>query len=252
MNKIQKYILHIALVGAFFGACEARASVVIAGTRIIFSGQDREVTVKLNNNGVSPALVQTWLDEGDSNSSPDDIDVPFSVTPALFRLDPSKGQALRIINTSASHSKDKETLYWLNVLEVPPRAQGGSDGGNRLQLAFRTRIKVIYRPEKLAGKVEGSPGKVVWAIEPMEKNSGYALKATNPTSYFVNLGKVTLTANGKVFDAGAGFVGPGEVAIFPISGLTKSPDMPLVVDYISINDFGGGVKGSSPVSSVGR
>ena len=47
--------------------------------------------------------------------------MPFTMVPPLFRLDPKKGQMLRIVYTQEPLATDKETLFWLNVLEVPPR-----------------------------------------------------------------------------------------------------------------------------------
>lgn len=249
MKLSWKHLL-IAALGLSFMIGDAQASVVIAGTRVIFPGQDREVTLKVSNNGSAPALVQAWLDDGDQNSSPDTIDVPFTVSPAMFRLDPSKGQALRIISTGASLAQDKETLYWLNVLEIPPKAKALSTEANKLQLAFRTRIKFMYRPDNLHGRSDDSPGQVRWEVIRMEKGVGYALKATNPTPYFVNLGQISLVSKDKGYDAGAGFIAPRETTIFPIVGLTQSIDTAAEVEYLSINDFGGGVKGKYIIGSA--
>lgn len=246
MKRSWKHLL-IAAMGLSLLIGDVQASVVIAGTRVIFPGQDREVTLKISNNGGTPALVQAWLDNGNQDSSPDTIDVPFTISPAMFRLDPSKGQALRIISTGASLAQDKETLYWLNVLEVPPKAKAGSTESNKLQLAFRTRIKFMYRPDNLPGRSEDSPGQVRWEVVRTENGNGYALKATNPTPYFVNLGEISLVVKNKAFDAGAGFIAPGDVTQFPIVGLTQSTDASAEVNYLSINDFGGGVKGKYAV-----
>lgn len=240
-HLIRKILLTTAVsVGLIAGPVQA--SVVVAGTRVIFPGQDREVTVRLTNNGDTPALVQAWLDDGNADTPPDQMDVPFTVTPAMFRLDSSKGQALRLIYTQEPLAQDKETMYWLNVLEVPPKAQGENDDVNKLQLAFRTRIKVLFRPKGLAGKASESAALVRWDVVRAEGN-GYALKATNPTPYFVNLSQVKLNQAGKAYDAGVGFVPPNDSQLFPIIGLTAPPGAGAEVDYISISDFGGGENG---------
>jgi len=224
---------------AGIAAGNAHASVVIAGTRVVFPAQEREVTVKLTNNG-------------DANSSPDKVEVPFTLTPALFRLDPNKGQMLRLIYTKGPLAQDKETLFWLNALEIPPKptAQQASDArANSLQLAFRSRIKVLFRPQGLPGTADESPAKLSWVVVPDAKGNGYALKATNPTPYVVNLGQVTLKAGGKSLDAGAGFVRPGESQLFPVMDLSTQPGADAEVDYTSINDFGGGVDGKQPLGA---
>ena len=100
-NGIRTLMMSTSVALAMF-ASQADASVVIAGTRVIFPGQDKEVTVQLNNAGQLPALVQAWLDEGDAAASPEAINVPFTLTPAMFRLDPGNGQALRLLHTGAA------------------------------------------------------------------------------------------------------------------------------------------------------
>src|SRR3546814_8406946 len=61
----------------------ANASVVIAGTRVVFPAANGEVTVRLNNNGEQPALVEAWIDNGAPASTPDTAHVPFLNTPPL-------------------------------------------------------------------------------------------------------------------------------------------------------------------------
>jgi len=243
-----------ALVGAFAMAAtgpfimSAQAGVVISGTRVIFPGQAREVTVQLTNAGESPALIQTWIDKGDPNAPLDKIDVPFVLTPVVFRLDPTKGQTLRLIRTGESLAQDKESLFWLNVLEVPPKAKAGTEA-NRLQLAFRTRIKVMFRPPGLVGEAEAAPALLRWEMVRDADGKGPALRANNPTPFVVNLGEVTLKSDGKAFAAGVGHVKPGDSALFPVHGLDSEVGGGAEVDYTSLNDWGGGVKNNQPLSA---
>ena len=62
-------VLFVALV-VWMSAGRAQASVVITGTRVIYPEMEREVTVKLNNDGNTPALVQVWLDDGNPKTLP--------------------------------------------------------------------------------------------------------------------------------------------------------------------------------------
>ncbi|MCI0152339.1 molecular chaperone, partial [Paraburkholderia sediminicola] len=115
----------------------------------------------------------------------------------------------------------------------------------QLQLVFRTRIKVLFRPDGLPGAANESPTRVTWAVVPDTKGK-YALKATNPTAYFVNLGEVSLTTGGKHFKAAPGFIGPGESQLFPVADLGEQPGADAKVSYTSINDYGAGVSGEQP------
>lgn len=226
---------------------QAHANVVIFGTRVIFPSKEREVSIKLSNEGKRPALIQAWVDTGDQNASPTDIDAPFTLTPVMFRLEPGKGQTLRMIRTSDTLPADKESLYWLNILEIPPKAT--DDDRNRIQIAFRTRIKVMFRPDGLSGSAEDAPRRVTWAIERGDKG-GYVLKAVNPTPYVVNIGSVALKSAGHTYDAGAGYVLPGGAERFPISDLKARPAADSAVAFGAINDWGGGISIEQPISAA--
>jgi len=113
-----------------------------------FPSNEREVSVKLSNEGEAPGLVQAWVDNGDIDSSPESAKAPFVLTPPVFRVDPKKGQTMRLLYTREPLPDDRESVFWLNLLEVPPKPQDAEDS-NFLQMAFRTRIKIFYRPVAL-------------------------------------------------------------------------------------------------------
>src|SRR6218665_4119860 len=104
--------------------CEgyASASVVIDGTRVVYPEGKSEVTVRMTNEGKDPKLVQIWIDDGDRQVSPEKISVPFVVLTPIFRMDPNKGQSARIQYTGSKQlPADKESVFWLNVLEIPAK-----------------------------------------------------------------------------------------------------------------------------------
>ncbi|WP_164671810.1 fimbria/pilus periplasmic chaperone, partial [Pseudomonas viridiflava] len=100
----------------------AHAGVVIDGTRHIYPQQRREITLRLTNDDErAPRLVQVWLDQGDPASDPSNSEVPFSLSPPVFRLYPQKSQAVRLVYTEEPLPADRESLFWLNALEIPPK-----------------------------------------------------------------------------------------------------------------------------------
>ncbi|HFT8006662.1 TPA: fimbrial biogenesis chaperone [Burkholderia cenocepacia] len=244
--KIIRALQSIALISTLV-ASQAHASVVISGTRVVFPGNEREVTIKLTNDGKTPALVQTWIDTGDQNASPETINVPFTLTPSMFRMEPNKGQTLRMIYTNEPLPADKESLFWLNVLEIPPKADDGADH-NELQIALRTRIKIMFRPQGLAGEAHTAPGQLRWQVAP-GKQGNYVLKASNPTPYVVNIGSILLHANGQKYDAGAGYVLPRTTQEFPIANLHAMPAAGAKVQFNSINDWGSSTNNEQPLSA---
>ena len=113
------------------------ASVVITGTRVVYPLNAKDVSVRLNNTGTFPSLVQAWIDDGNISASPESISVPFILSPPMFRINPAQAQTLRLVYTGEGKApRDRETVYWLNVLEIPPKPDA-SAGDNTLQLAVR-------------------------------------------------------------------------------------------------------------------
>lgn len=59
------FILSIFLFSQY-----TNAGVSIDGTRIIFPSNAKSVSVQLRNEFATPALVQTWIDQGDMSTMP--------------------------------------------------------------------------------------------------------------------------------------------------------------------------------------
>lgn len=247
MKHLMRTLLTAATIMTGVVAGQAQASIVIASTRVIYPANEREMTVKLTNEGTTPVLAQCWLDTGDLVESPSKIRVPFTLTPPLVRMDAGKSQTLRLTYTKEPLPKDRESLFWLNVLEVPPKAKNAGEG-NTLQMAFRTRIKVLFRPQGLPGDADNAPAQTRWTLVRAVDGNGYALKASNPTAYYVNLGKIALAVGGKTIDAGNGYVTPMSSATFPLKDLKAAPGVDAEVAYTAINDYGTGVVGKQAVT----
>lgn len=175
------------VIALIIGMTSASASIVITGTRVIYPSSAREVSVKLSNTGVSPVLIQSWIDKGDSKEKPEKINVPFSLTPPINRVEAGKGQTLRIAASASALPKDRESVFWLNVLEIPAKKiVSNTNDNNYLQVAFRTRIKMFYRPDGLQGDANEAASKLKWI------STTGGIKVTNLTPYFVSLSSISL------------------------------------------------------------
>ena len=216
----------------------AEASVVISGTRVVFDAKQGATTVQLTNENTRPALVEAWIDDGNIHSTPDNTDAPFLVTPPLFRMEAHAGQSLRIlyVGPKGGLPHDRESLFWLNVLEVPPKPTGPAARQPHLQFAIRTRIKLFYRPGGLSPKRSDAAGKLAWMA--VKNDGGPAIEVKNPTPYYLTLAKVVLVANGHSYDAKTGMVAPFSSLTLKVSGLGKMPAAGSKVSYSTINDFG--------------
>ncbi|WP_203651236.1 fimbria/pilus periplasmic chaperone [Pseudomonas sp. RtIB026] len=249
--KFRKALATAATCAAWIGlsVATANAAVVIGSTRVIYGSNESEVTLKLSNEGPAPALVQSWVDDGDVRGAPSDIAVPFTITPPISRIDPTKAQTLRIVYTGEPLPQNRESVFWLNVLEVPPKPGTNEADMNRIQLAFRSRIKLFFRPEGLKGSAAEAPAQLAWRLTRLDGK--LAIEAHNPTPFHVSLTEIRVQSGGRsaTFDTG-GMVGPGQTQAFTLEG--EVPTLPgASVHYTSLSDYGGAVANKAPLD-VGR
>ncbi|EOH6330109.1 TPA: fimbria/pilus periplasmic chaperone [Citrobacter koseri] len=127
----------------------AHAGIVIYGTRIIYPAEKKEVLVQLMNQGGRSSLVQSWIDDGDTSLPPEKIQVPFLLTPPVAKVASDSGQQLKIKAMPNMLPGNKESLFFLNVLDIPPN-NPESAGKNVLKFAMQNRIKLFYRPKGIA------------------------------------------------------------------------------------------------------
>lgn len=218
----------------------ALAEVVINGTRIIFNAQDKEAAVQLKNNGKNPYLLQLWIDNGNPKARPGETQVPFIITPPVVRLNQNKGQAVRIMENSPTLPTDRESVFWFNMLEIPPKpGTTAKAGSNLLQLAFRTRIKLFYRPAGL------QPEPLEAYKELKFTRQGNNLNVINASPYYITLNKLEIKTakNSDILASVEKFpqrmVSPQGQITLPLT-IKKSAALDRgKIFYSVINDYGG-------------
>jgi len=244
-------IMLAALVAAtlLMATRAACAAVVVDGTRVIYPAARREVTIQIRNPSDRPSLVQAWLDDGNVNAKPGESKVPFIMTPPLFRLDPSKAQSLRLVYTQEPLSSDRESVFWLNVLDIPPRMASSPELPNQLEMAFKHRMKVFFRPTGLPGSAADAPSRLTWKLLSRDGKL-VAIEVSNPTAYHVSLIQVIATVAGTPITTKADMVDPFASRSFDLSAPLTVPSGPVAVKYVFVNDYGGDVGGTASASWV--
>lgn len=241
MNKlIRASAAALLLSGCLLSS--AYANVIIGGTRVIFPAQDGEVTVRLTNQNATPALVEAWIDSGDPKSTPDKVNTPFLITPPLFRMEPNRDQSLRILFTHSAQPlpSDRESVFWLNVLEVPPKPSGPQfQGKNYIQLAIRSRLKLFYRPAGLAGDPQKAPNAL--SFKASSEGGAVVLVVHNPTPYYVTIGDITVDVGGTAHKVDTGMVAPLSDLRLAVPDLKQAPSVSSAIKYDCINDYGADV-----------
>lgn len=183
------------------GAVQA-GGISLGGTRLIFDGSNDAATLSVNNGSTGTWLMRFWVSPygdkaNDATTEAKDAAtsaIPFVVTPPLYRLDPQGAVQLRVNRVSDTLPADRESVYYLNSLAIPPKK--GDKGYSKavtsgMQFAVNTRVKLIYRPAALkdAAVVKALPGKLTASAD------GKTLTVKNPTPYYITM--VSLAVNGK-------------------------------------------------------
>lgn len=142
-NKLSAFFIFLCL---FFSVQTAFPATVLERTRLIVESSNNITTLRIMSRDSQPVLIQSWVDSGNSESQPGDDDSPFLVTPPVARLNPGASQSLAVrVTDNHQLPQNQESMFWLNVLEIPVKNQTGPNE-NIFQAAFKTRIKLFYRP----------------------------------------------------------------------------------------------------------
>ena len=235
-NSLRGALLGLALLAG----ASAHAGVTAERTRVIFEEGRREVSLALVNQNSYPVIVQTWIDDGDLESSPQSAQAPIMPLPPVFRLNPGQLRSLRLLYTGQALPKDRESLYWLNLYEIPPQSNEPlTEGESRLTVTLRTQMKIIYRPRTLVKEAEKAPRQLVF------RRVGSTVQVENPTAYFITL------AGAEVRQGETGSPLPAEL-LPPFSQRVLVPTQALPatvgeVRYLWIDDGGNSQQGSSPL-----
>jgi P pilus assembly chaperone PapD len=215
-----KVIPSTLLIATLVSATAAQAGVVVGGTRLIYDGAKKESSLSVSNPDNVPYLIQSWVETTGGGAEK----APFIVTPPLFRLDGGQQNVLRVVRAGGDLPSDKESLYWMNIKSIPSAQKETNQ--NTLQIAVKTRIKLIYRPQGLKGTPEEVTGKLSW------QRSGNSLQVTNPTPFYMNFQEVKV-AGKEVKEAT--YVAPGGTASFALPAGVSGGS----VSWKLISDYGG-------------
>lgn len=231
IRNCSKHLAALAVLSALAGgwAAPAHAGIIVGATRIIYHELDHEASVSIRDADTQPFVVQAWAD----GAAAKDAKAPFFVTPPLSRLDPGKQNVLRIMRAQGALPKDRESMSWLNVKEIPEAVSGK----NVLQIAVRTRVKIFYRPDGLSGNPDDAPKQLQWRVSPAADGKGEILKVHNPTPYYVTFSEVHAGAGARMENLDKlEYVPPLSDAQATLTQATGKA--PVQVNYSTINDFG--------------
>ena len=227
MNNRMKHALRItlstAIVAMLAAPLPARAALALQQTRVIFNGDSTSASLLVNNqNSTAPYLAQGWIEDEAGKK----VRRPLLVLPPLQRIEPGASSQVKILALPDVNllRQDRETLFYLNLREIPPR----NGRPNTFNIALQNRIKLFYRPAALKAPLGelASP----WLSQLVLEKRGDGWRISNPSAYYV-----TLVAARGVSAFSPLMLAPGASA--PLPGDIANYGSAPVLTYL--NDYGG-------------
>ncbi|MBC3500398.1 molecular chaperone [Pseudomonas sp. SWRI59] len=209
---------------------DSHAALTLSNTRIIHQSDNRSTSVVVRNPSQQTYAVQAWINtEADDNVSV----VPLLPAPALFRLVPGNEQLLQINALPNTLAEDRESLFFLNVQEIPQAVPGQ---GNALNIALRTRLKLFYRPHQLKGTPATEAKNLQFSLRMVAGEAH--LRVHNPSPFHITFSQLNLAdpqQSARVKNPA--MLAPFSGEDYVVKGI--QPSSQLQAEFGVINDFGG-------------
>lgn len=209
-----------------FAFCsQAMAAFVLNGTRFIYDENKKNITFEVTNNASQMYGGQVWVDNTSEGNG-----IYMVPQPPFFKVGAKQKQIIRIMKTDSSLPTDRESLFWLNVQEVPPKPDVKENRGSVLAIAMNSRVKLIYRPSALKNGRENAEKKLT--IE----QRGDITWVKNPTPYYMAI--VGVQTNGRELKL-SDKVTKELTLLTPFSSVSLGVSARGSLKIAAINDWGG-------------
>ncbi len=223
MSIIKNFIFPVLLTVTI--AVPAQAAFSLSGTRFIYEEGKKSTSFEVTNNSQDTYGGQVWIENVSRNTS----DVFMVPSPPFFKIDGESKQIVRLMNVNDELPKDRESLFMLNVQEIPPKPK--DDDGNVLAIAMNTKVKLIYRPKALTQSRKDAEKQLTLV------NRDGSMWIKNPTPYYfaviaVKSHERTVKLSDDVMKSVGQFAPNSEINL-------RIPSLTGEVSVDAINDWGG-------------
>lgn len=217
MKNLIAFISFVSISSASYSA------ISIDRTRVIYNQENKSVSIFVHNrNEKLPYLAQAWIE----NEKGEKISEPFITTPPLQRLEPSASSQIKIqLISHARLATDRESLFFFNVREIPPK----SNTPNTLQLSLQTKVKLFYRPDFLKIKSGSKPYQ-----NDLQIKIDHGFRFINTTPYYIAVTNVRDKDQHTIPELSSLNILPKSESL--ISSTPTKQYSSLIVSYV--NDFG--------------
>lgn len=225
MNMMMKKLSALIAATTLLTTFSTLAAVNLDRTRLIYNAADKSSAVTLTNESKTlPYLAQSWVEDAQGNKA-DDMLVAL---PPLQRIEAGEKSQVRVVKGVKADGlpKDRETLFYFNTREVPPK----SEKKNVMQVAIQSRIKLFYRPQAIQRIGSSHPEQQVTL-----RVANNQLVIANPTPYYFTALAVKNSLGKNLKEVDGETVAPFSEKKITVAGLRL--DERTTLSYI--NDFGG-------------
>lgn len=242
-NKTIRIIFSMIILLISF---QCQAELLLASTRIIFPSNKIEKNYQIKNQGSLPIMIQAWVDQHTEGSFPETANGPFVVIPPMFRLEPGSLQSLRIIYNRKKLPENQETLFWLNLYEIPSKPKNIPEEYSVLTVTVKTQIKLLFRPEKI-----GMPNDIITKLRfAFHTQAGKVyLRITNPTPFYITIKQLDLIAEQNIMLSQSLFIEPNSTQNVEVEHFSQLKKGKITIRFIIIDDEGNDVLGTQAVTS---
>lgn len=239
MSLFSTYLRSLLFLSLLLYGCSVDASVVMTNTRVIYPSDAKERTVQLTNNDTFPNVVQIWTDINNPESTPDNADGPFVTLPAIFKMEPKRGQLVRLIYSGDELPNDRESIFYLNFLQIPPVSKDNL-GENQMLVMLKHRVKVFYRPTELTTHSAEIHKHMYFDVE--YADNGIFVDIDNRSAFFASFVDMKITAGNQELKIPINMVEPKSKQTVEVKNQQFVLKYPIKVEFTLVNDYGGAVK----------
>ncbi len=144
------------------------------------------------------------------------------------KLRPEQSAQLRFIYSGTGLPADRESLFWVNIQEVPP----APEENNILQFAIRTRLKLFYRPQGIATSLPKAVENLQW------QQSANTLSFTNNSPLHITVINAEAIDNkGKIYPLKNFMLLPYSHHAVNIASMQRLHKMKYINDYGAVVDI---------------
>ncbi|MHA6607412.1 fimbrial chaperone [Photobacterium damselae] len=139
---MKKLVLFFFIMFSFYSQ-SVSAAFILNGTRYIYNEGRKNISIEIDNQSKKTYGGQVWIDNINLPKS----DTRFVAIPSFFKVNGGSKQIIRIMKVDGNLPENQESIFWLNVQEIPPIDKNQDE--NSIVLAVNTKVKLIYRPSSL-------------------------------------------------------------------------------------------------------